>query len=665
MQKDLVDAFVARNIRVSTRLTDTLHAARDLWPQQHLGVRSGSLATEDRPAAVLFPKTKEDVVFIVQQARAHRTAIVPYGAGSGVCGGIQAKDGWVVDLKSMNRIVKVDTEARTLDAEPGVMGLPLEAALGEQGMTLGHFPSSIVCSSVGGWIAARGAGQCSSRYGKIEDMVLELECVLGTGEVVSLRQAQGGLAPIMVGSEGTLGIITEAKLALALAPQERSFSSFNFKTTQAGMDGLRVLMQGGFRPAVARLYDPFDAMLARRGKVSADHKDHATKKKPEHALLPGLKPAWARKLFASPNWLNRGIDRFEHLLGGALLTLIFEDDEAGSNVALREASAARKLLESVGATYEGERAARTWLSHRYSVSYRQAPVFATGLFSDTFEIAATWEKLPGAYEAVRKALGETCFVMAHMSHAYPDGCCIYFSFVGGGQGADWERTSLQRYKEAWQRALAAAERSGATVAHHHGVGRSKAEAFKKEVGAGGIELYWAAKAACDPDGILNPGCFGLDKPMGAPSREAQAAKTGAQASNVSIDKTSHLARVGESASEAQVREAAAEHGLSVRFADLNDTSAPADPAAGLIAGIEAHLPSGTPIVIRPCPRRSAGPDWMPLLTDYPASGIKVQTQWLCLEQTAARTSPRLPNVPHAAKSPDDKMLAERIFLALR
>ena len=385
------------------------------------------------------------------------------------------------------------------------MGLPLEEDLNRRGFTLGHFPSSILCSTVGGWVAARSAGQCSGLYGKIEDMVLALECVTGTGEVVTLRHRTSGpnLIPLVIGSEGTMAIVTSATLRLHPKPTSRAFAGFSFPTTEHGWEAMRAMFQAGLRPAVSRLYDPFDAMLARRGAVKKDGADSGK--------TPGLGAAALRSILRRPGALNELLDgrAGSKLLGGSLVILIFEGEGEAPQHDLEQA---RVLFATMQAKYEGEGPARKWLLHRYSVSYRQAPVFAAGLFSDTMEVAAPWSKLRALYDGVRRALGEHVFVMAHLSHAYPDGCCIYFSFAGTAAkgegvkaGAGWDERCEITYDRAWKAAMGAAIEAGGTLAHHHGVGRSKAPRMAHELGAGGVDAVRALLRAFDPNGILNPG----------------------------------------------------------------------------------------------------------------------------------------------------------------
>ncbi|WP_394828407.1 FAD-binding oxidoreductase [Pendulispora albinea] len=498
LERDLARALPA--LRTSTDPADRVAYARDLWPRHHLAVRAGNVAAH-RPGIIVWPSSTDDVRALVMWANATRTPLVPFGAGSGVCAGILPReDVVVVDLKRMNRWRRFDPRAPVLDVEAGHLGLPLEEELGRRGFTLGHFPSSILCSTVGGWIAARSAGQNSGYYGKMEDMVAALECVTGKGDVVTLQRRTHGpdLVPLIVGSEGTLAIVTSATLRLHRATATRGFASWSFPSTEDGWEAMRVLFQSGLRPAVCRLYDPFDAMLARRGSVS-----HGPKKE----RAPGAGAAVLRALLRRPAAFNALIDSGlgTKAFGGALIVAVFEGP---GDRPVRDLEAARRIVERSRGEYRGEGPARRWLSHRYAISYRQAPTIASGLFLDTMEICATWSRLGALYHGVRRALGESVFVMAHLSHAYPDGCCIYFSFAGsaapGAKAGEWDAACERVYDATWQRALDAAIAAGGTLAHHHGAGRSKAPHLGKELGAG-VDVVRALKRALDPAGILNPG----------------------------------------------------------------------------------------------------------------------------------------------------------------
>jgi alkyldihydroxyacetonephosphate synthase len=499
---DLARAFPS--LRASADSADRVAYARDLWPRHHLAVRAGRVA-EHRPGAIVWPTSTKEVAALAKWAHDSRTPLVPFGAGSGVCGGILPReDVVVVDLKRMSTWRALDRAAPSLDVESGQMGVPLEERLNREGFTLGHFPSSILCSTVGGWVAARSAGQCSGLYGKIEDMVMELELVTGTGDVVTLKRRTSGpdLVPLVVGSEGIFGIVTSSTLRLHPAPTSRSFAAWSFPTTEHGWDAMRLLFQSGLRPAVSRLYDPFDAMLARMGGVKR------AKKSEGESRAPGLGTLALRQVLRRPELMNDLIHSHAggRAMGGALLVVIFEgtDDRAG-----RDVEEARRLIAAASpkSKYEGEGPAQKWLKHRYSVSYRQAPMFAAGAFVDTMEVAATWSRLGALYDGVRRAAGEHVFVMAHFSHAYPDGCCIYFSFAGSAAGAKrgtWDAACEKTYDQTWRAALAAAVEAGGTLAHHHGVGRSKAPRLGAELGVG-VDVVRAMKRVFDPRGIMNPG----------------------------------------------------------------------------------------------------------------------------------------------------------------
>ncbi len=499
---DLSLAFPS--LRASNDAADRVAYARDLWPRHHLAVRAGRVA-DHKPGAIVWPTSTKEVAALAKWAHDTGTPLVPFGAGSGVCGGVLPReDVVIVDLKRMDKWRRFERGEPSLDVESGHMGVPLEERLNREGFTLGHFPSSILCSTVGGWVAARSAGQCSGLYGKIEDMVAELELVTGTGDVVTLKRRTSGpdLVPLVIGSEGIFGIITSSTLRLHPVPTSRGFASWSFPTTEEGWAAMRLLFQSGLRPAVSRLYDPFDAMLARMGGVKR------AKKSADAPKRPGLGTIALRQVLRRPELMNDLLHSNVggRAMGGAMLVVIFEGT---GNRPEADADEARRLVASTSpkATYEGEGPAQKWLKHRYSVSYRQAPMFATGAFVDTMEVAATWSRLGALYDGVRRAAGEHVFVMAHFSHAYPDGCCIYFSFAGsatGGKRGGWDAACEETYDRTWRAALAAAVEAGGTLAHHHGVGRSKAPRLGSELGVG-VDVVRAMQRVFDPRGVMNPG----------------------------------------------------------------------------------------------------------------------------------------------------------------
>ena len=642
-------------LRTSADEADRVAYARDLWPRHHFDVRAGRPASH-RPEAIAWPTSTEELAALVRWARREHVPLVPFGAGSGVCGGVLPKPNeLVVDLKRMGQVRAIDREAPLVDVEAGCMGVPLERSLGRAGFTLGHFPSSILCSTAGGWVATRSAGQCSGAYGKIEDMVVSLECVTGAGEVVRLRRraSHPDLVPLVVGSEGTLAIVASAQLRLHPAPGARAFGAWSFPTTEHGWEAMRALFQAGLRPAVARLYDPFDAMLARRGGPRGGHATDAPSNasSPSRSPAPGRGGAALRALLRRPSMLNELLHSrgAAMALGGALLVVVFEGAGAGPGQGIE---AARAHIEGgLRGAWEGPAPAERWFEHRYAVSYRQAPVFAQGAFVDTFEVAAPWSALGGLYESVRRALGEHVFVMAHFSHAYPDGCCIYFSFAGSARsgrdarGPGWDLACEATYDRAWRAALKAAVAAGGTIAHHHGVGRSKAPRLPDELG-GGIDVVRGLMRAMDPDGILNPGnLVGDDRgpARGGPGARSALATTYRTRLGMAVDRESLLVGVDGTEDLASVERRLGREGLTLdvdegsgrgTIAQWLSEGAPGardrwlDPVDQTLAGLEATLEDGPAIRIRPAPRRAVGPDLTALFVGARGRFGRVDRAWL-------------------------------------
>jgi len=316
---------------------------------------------------------------------------------------------------------------------------------------------------------------------------------------------------------------------------------------------------------------------------------------------------------------------------------------------------ARRIIERLRGRWEGEGPARRWLTHRYAVSYRQAPVLASGAFVDTFEVAAEWSKLGALYEAVRSALGAHVFVMAHFSHAYPDGCCIYFSFAGsatakGARRAGWDDACEITYDHAWRAALKAAVDAGGTLAHHHGVGRSKAPRLSDELGIG-VDVVRGLMRGFDPRSILNPGNL---LPNHASSRAieppAPRPSVSTSESAIAIDRTSLLACVVGTTDLHALERHLNDAGLtldaridsSTTVAEWLARGAPGardrwlDPVDQLLAGLEATLADGRVLRIRPAPRRSVGPDLTALFVGAGGRFGRIDRAWLRVHPRGVR-----------------------------
>jgi alkyldihydroxyacetonephosphate synthase len=671
---DVARALSSRlpHVTSSAESPDRIAYARDLWPRRLIEVRAGTPAPDERrPAAIVWPRSVDDVIAILALARDENVAVVPFGAGSGVCGAIDPNPQTIVlDLKYMADFT-IQPESPLIDVGPGAMGITLEERIQREGFTIGHFPSSILCSTVGGWIAARGAGQCSGKYGKIEDMVAELECVLGTGEVVRMPRRTHGpdLTPLVIGSEGTLGIITRAKLRLHPQPAARALSAYSFPTTEHGWEAMRELFQAGLRPAVARLYDPIDSAILRQGAVksSRDPARGTRKRRSKRSPLGSV----LRAALRVPQALNAAIEAGEgNLLGGASLILIFE---GASDEVHPDRDRADAICRAQRGRPLGEGPAHQWLAHRYSVSYRQSPVFRLGAFSDTMEVAASWSKLGALYDDVRTALGKHVLVMAHLSHAYPDGCSIYFTFSAVARN---DAAALELYDRAWQDALSAAIGAGGTLSHHHGVGRSKAPRLGDELGAG-VDVIRRLMQSCDPAGILNPGAL---TPRQAPSRlRLGDSPPGAP----EIDVHSLLASFAGETPLAVAEELLAQRGLSLALdpkyappattsiADWIARGTPGsadpwlDPVDQRIAGLVARLQSGELLTIRAAPRRAVGPDLVALFHGTGGRIGAVERATLRVQQLGSARARALPFEleRHPALSEGEERLWQRIASA--
>lgn len=497
----LIDIAGRENVSVAEY--DRVVHSRDMWPKTVMWTKRGHFPHP--PDAIVSPANSEEVSAILQWATKQKVPVIAYGAGSGVCAGtLPVKGGIVLSMKRMADIYSIDTESLICEMGPGIYGEIIERRLKPMGYTMGHYPSSIYCSTLGGYLAARSAGQVSSRYGKIEDMVVGLEFVLPDGSIHRTLPAPTGSSRIdwnqlILGSEGTLGIITRAWMKIHPLHKHRTFQSYYFKNVRSGLDAMRRIMQAGIEPAALRLYDEFDSMVF---KTHGDEEEP----RPEESLLnkvltetvSQLKKHSLSKVLQRPGILNMAIDKMP---GKCLLIVVCEGEE---DLAEHDYWRVRSIcLKSAGES-AGEKPARYWLAHRHDVSYKQSKIFDSGSWVDTMEVATTWDEVGDLYFAVKSAVAPDAFIMAHFSHAYRDGCCIYFSFASSSSS---EEKMEQTYNTVWKNALKAVHENCGTITHHHGVGMSKGAMLPSEYG----ELWplWRkVKKMIDPEMIMNPGKLG-------------------------------------------------------------------------------------------------------------------------------------------------------------
>jgi alkyldihydroxyacetonephosphate synthase len=441
-------------------------ASRDWWPLAMAWATDGRVA--GLAAAVARPTDAAQVAAVLALCDDARVPVTAAGGRSGVCGAsVPVHGGIVLDMTDLAGIVDVDTTSMILDVRPGTFGDVLERDLrADHGVTLGHWPQSVALSTVGGWLACRSAGQLSGRYGKIEDMVVGLDVVLADGRAITTggwpRAAVGpDLTQVFVGSEGTLGVITGARLQVHPAPSRERRGAWLLGTFEVGLAAMRRIVQRGAHPAVLRLYDAAEA------------------------------------------------DRTYHTGNKALLLVLDEGDGALVDATF-EIVAEECQIEAGG--HRGDDAhVKHWLERRNDVAALEA-LTAKGYTVDTMEVSAPWAALPALYRATLDALQGvegTLAASAHQSHSYPTGGCLYFTFAGQVPA---ERRDAY-YRDLWDAGQRAALAHGGALSHHHGVGLNRARFLPEALGPA-FDVLVETKRALDPHGILNPGKLGLPSPWG-------------------------------------------------------------------------------------------------------------------------------------------------------
>lgn len=439
------------------------------------------------PDAVVFPEQEKQIQAVLELAADRSWAIIPFGGGTSVVGGVEPLSAGhpvlTLDLQRMNRVLGIDRASNTARVQTGILGPELEAQLNASGFTLGHFPQSFEFSTLGGWIATRAAGQNSTKYGKIEDMVVSLRILTPGGvvdtPVVPADAVGPSLLQCLIGSEGTLGVITQAVVRLHPMPRHRVFVAYLFPDFATGMAAVRRMIQADVRPAVLRLSDPDETAMAL-----------LLSKSPRRSLKEQLGHWYVR---------CRGFD----LRHGALLVLIFEGPRRLISAARREA---RRFVKS--GLPLGSHPARLWMKTRFRHPYLRDELMDRSVMVDTLETAAPWERLPTLYVAVREALYASilktapgALVLSHLSHAYLDGASLYFIFMAR-QRPEGEMEQWQIVKEAATEAIL---KNGGALSHHHGVGSIHKPWVHLYLGSGGLALLEELKRKVDPNNIMNPG----------------------------------------------------------------------------------------------------------------------------------------------------------------
>jgi alkyldihydroxyacetonephosphate synthase len=479
-RRALVDVVGREHVRDDHR-TRVEHAGGKSYPDL-LRRRQGDAVAA--PDAVVLPASHEEVVRLLSACAEQHVAVVPFGGGTSVVGGVEPERGGFsalisLDLSRMDALLDLDEESGIATFQPGLRGPHAEALLRERGLTLGHFPQSYAYATLGGYVATRSAGQASTGYGRIDDLVVGARLATPSGELRAGHGAGSAAGPdllaLVTGSEGTLGVLTEVRLKVRPAPEVELHEAWVAPSFASGAATLRALVQAGVAPTITRLSDEDETATAL-------------------AQQRGLKTAALRRYLGL-----RGIDR------PCLVILGWEGTETGVE---RDRAAAHDLLDGRRLVRLGRSAGSSWARSRFQGPYLRDELMDRGVMVETLETAASWSRLGELYLAVRGALTQTLaergtppLVMCHISHLYPTGASLYFTWVArqrvGGE--------LDQWHEAKTAASDAIIAHGGTITHHHAVGTDHRAWMTDEIGDLGVAVLRAVKDRLDPGGICNPG----------------------------------------------------------------------------------------------------------------------------------------------------------------
>ncbi|MCI0621511.1 MAG: FAD-binding oxidoreductase [Acidobacteria bacterium] len=424
------------------------------------------------PDMVVLPETVEQVAAIVRLANVYRIPLIPWGGGSGSQGGIMPVYGGVtLDLKRLNRIVNINVQAQTVIAQAGLNGYELECELNRNGLTLPHYPASVHSATLGGYLACRGSGVLSTKYGKAEDMVLSIQLVLPNGDIIRTlpvpnHAAGPGVLQLFIGAEGSYGIITEATMRLESLPQERRFRAFLFGTLSKGLEAGRRMMLERLQPTVIRLYD-----------------EPSTIKQVKRIL---------------------GISVEE----GAYMIIGFDGWREMVELQERRALA---ICQELGANDLGSGPGWEWWNQRYNFYFPPYGLDFPWMFG-TMDTVCTFDNIENLYWTKKKTLEATYEAwklqyIAHFSHWYPWGVMVYDRFIIEEPPQDPQK-ALALHNEIWNLAVRTSITCGGVLNEHHGVGLKLARLMREQHGST-FQVLEGLKCKLDPHNVLNPGKMGF------------------------------------------------------------------------------------------------------------------------------------------------------------
>jgi alkyldihydroxyacetonephosphate synthase len=463
-------------------------------------LRRGS--AEGAPDLVVYPENENDVLVTLRAAARHDVMVIPFGGGSNISGCLERMEtrrmAVSLDMRRMRRVLAVDAESFTARAEAGVFGPDLEEQLGAHGMTLGHFPDSFLHSTLGGWIATRSAGMQSDKYGKIEDMVVALRMVTPEGVLATrtVPKSSNGIDVnhLCIGSEGTLGVITEATLQVHPRPESRLVPAYLFPEFEAGLQAMRECVRKECMPSMVRLNDPDKTALSLAFKPRSSRLSQA-----------------ASKIFK--RYLQvKGFD----LPRACLMLTSFEGRRDDVTRQLRQVNA---IYRKFGGVSLGSSSGRSFEATKYDFPHIRDFLLERDATTDVSETATVWSNILPLYQATMKAIrngvlesGVPPWSGCHISHTYRSGASLYFTF-GFMQRKGHEMEQYLNVKRAAQQSFID---GGATLSHHHAVGTEHLPWLSADISPLGVKAVAAIKHGLDPDNIMNPGRL---QPSAAPFEE--------------------------------------------------------------------------------------------------------------------------------------------------
>lgn len=454
---------------ISTRETDRLVYATDWFWLPQMWLDRGR--TPRKPDYIVHPETAEEVAEILKIANTYRIPVIPYGGGSGSQGGaLPIYGGIILDLKRMDKIIEIDEKSLTVTAQAGIIGAELEWALNEKGLMLGHYPASVNCATLGGYLAPRGSGTISTKYGKAEELVLSMQVVLPDSTIirtpiVPIHAAGIDYFHLFLGSEGTLGVITEATMQVDYMPETRLMRGLLFDSLGDALEAGRLIMTRRLDPMVIRLYDP-QSTASRVKKILG------------------------------------------YELEGAYMVIGFDGDP---DIAALQEEKALAICADLNARDLGRDPGESWWAHRYDFYYPPQNLKFPWMYGTT-ETITTFDKLEQLYYAEKRAVEETyahlnISFIAHFSHWFHWGASLYSRFIIEDPPEDAEE-AIRLHNRIWNTAMTAVLANGGMVNEHHGVGLKLSRFMRRQYGAAWPMLQ-SIKGALDPKGIMNPGKVGF------------------------------------------------------------------------------------------------------------------------------------------------------------